>query len=141
MLFRMRCTATLRVGSETVTAKEVTRRLGLTATKAFEADAPVSSRTATPRGASIWLLESSLPDSAELADHLRALLDKVEPVADELAMLVSGGCWTDWFCFVESEATEHAVELDSELLRRLASLPGDLLIDACGGDDDPEDED
>jgi len=42
----------------------------------------------------------------------------------------------DWFCFVESRAMEHAVELDQQLLARLAALPGPLLIDTYGADED-----
>jgi hypothetical protein len=44
----------------------------------------------------------------------------------------------NWYCWVESHATEHAVELDRQLMQRLLTLPGDLWLDVCG---DGEDED
>jgi hypothetical protein len=47
--------------------------------------------------------------------------------------VVERGYVSNWFCCVGSSATEHAVELDRALLKRLLRLPGDLWIDA-GGD-------
>ncbi|MEV6825320.1 hypothetical protein [Amycolatopsis sp. NPDC051102] len=40
----------------------------------------------------------------------------------------------DWFCLAASQATEHAIELDRPLLRRLLAIPGDLLLDTMGDD-------
>jgi hypothetical protein len=37
--------------------------------------------------------------------------------------------------FGESHATEHAIEFDRPLLRRLLAMPGDLLLDVMGDDD------
>ena len=60
----------------------------------------------------------------------------LEPVADELWSLVAEGWTADWFCYLGSGALEHAAEFDRELLSRLLALPGDLLIDVYGDDDD-----
>lgn len=75
-------------------------------------------------------------EPSELAEHLIELLDVVEPLTGRLVDLVSDGYRMDWFCFVEARALEHAVELDQPLLARLAALPGSLLIDTYGADED-----
>nr|WP_071587968.1 DUF4279 domain-containing protein [Pseudofrankia inefficax] len=136
----MRTTATYRlVGPDGLTAAAVTQRLGLQPTKAFEVCTPVSSRSRSIRGTSGWLLQSSpqVESGVELETHLHRLLVLLEPLAQPLWDLVDAGYWANWFCFVASEATEHAVELDRRLLSRLLALPGDLWIDSCG---DPDDE-
>jgi hypothetical protein len=44
----------------------------------------------------------------------------------------------NWFCHLASHATEHAADLDRQLLQRLLALPGDLWLDLCGDDIDDE---
>jgi Domain of unknown function (DUF4279) len=88
------------------------------------------------RRVSAWLLSSDLPADGELADHLHRLLDRLEPKADTLWQLADQGYVADWFCLAASHATEHAVELGRPLLRRLLALPGDLLLDVMGDDED-----
>ncbi|MGW4059365.1 DUF4279 domain-containing protein [Amycolatopsis sp. NPDC004747] len=74
-----------------------------------------------------------MPDG-EVTDHLHWLLDRLEPKTDTLWQLTDHGYVADWFCLAASQATEHAIELDRPLLRRLLTLPGNLLLDAMGGD-------
>jgi hypothetical protein len=122
-----------------LTAAAVTRRLGLQPATAFEADTPVSRRRAPrTRGYSLWLISSSPDVEADvgLGVHLRRLLAILEPVAAPLWELANAGYEANWYCFAASHATEHAMELDRPILRRLLALPGDLWLDVCG-DDDP----
>ncbi|MBE8522516.1 hypothetical protein ILP97_34365 [Amycolatopsis sp. H6(2020)] len=69
-----------------------------------------------------------------MADRSFVLLDRLEPKADALWRLTDQGYVADWFCLATSQATEHAIELDRLLLRRLLALPGDLLLDVMGDD-------
>ena len=125
-----------------LTAAAVTRRLGLQPATAFEADTPVSRRRKAPRtrGYSLWLISSSphVEPDVGLGVHLRRLLAILEPVAAPLWELAEAGYEANWYCFAASHATEHAMELDRPILRRLLALPGDLWLDVCGdGCDDP----
>jgi hypothetical protein len=132
--------ATFRLhGTAALTAAAVTARLGIQPTRAFEAGTPVSRRRLTPvRDASLWLLTASpqLNGGTELSDLLHGLLAILEPVAAPLWELVNAGYQANWYCWVASHATEHAVELDRQTLHRLLALPGDLWLDVCGDDTD-----
>ncbi len=129
--------ATFRLsGDATLTAAFVTRRLGVVPTKAFDAGTPVGSRSGRIPSHSQWSLSSQETD-AELHEQLGRLLQALEPVTHALWELTDAGYVANWFCWVASHATEHAVELDRGLLTRLLALPGDLWLDVCGdGEDD-----
>jgi len=137
----VRTTATFRVwGDAGLTAAAVTQRLGLQPTAAFEAGSPVSRRSTATRDSCLWLLKSSagIESGVELATHLQRLLIILEPRAERLWGLVQDGFQANWFCYLASPATEHAAELDRQLLQRLLALPGDLWLDVCGDDVDDE---
>ncbi|WP_083715271.1 DUF4279 domain-containing protein [Amycolatopsis keratiniphila] len=132
----MRTGATFRIsGDHGGSATSVTRQLALEPSQAFEVGEPVGRRPGTVRRVSLWLLSSDLPPGGELADHLHWLLDRLEPKADAVWQLISEGYVADWFCLAASHATEHAIELDRPLLRRLLTLPGDLLLDVMSDDE------
>lgn len=139
ILAAVETTATFRLsGDATLTAAEVTRRLGISPTRAFEAGDPVSSRSATPRGSSLWLLTSSpsIEAGTELVEHLHRLLGILEPMTGPLWELVRAGYHANWLCYVAPHATEHAAELDRRTVQRILALPGDLWLDVCGDDKD-----
>jgi Domain of unknown function (DUF4279) len=127
--------ATFRLGAHdaALTAAAVTRRLGLQPTQAFEAGTSTR-RSPHTRDCSLWLLSSSeqLELDVDLSEQLRRLLAVLEPVATPLWELIDAGYEANWYCWVASQATEHAVELDRTVLRRLLALPGDLWLDVCG---------
>jgi hypothetical protein len=134
-------TAAFRLsGNETLTAAAVTRRLGIQPTRAFEAGAPASSRSAATRQGSLWLLTSSpgIETGTELAEHLHRLLAILEPATAALWELARAGYEANWLCYVASHATEHAAELDRQTMQRVLALPGDLWLDVCGDDTDHE---
>ena len=112
----------------------MTRQLGLEPSQSFEAGDRVGRVSRAIRRGSLWLLSSDLPPGSELADHLHRLLDHLEPKAETLWQLTDQGYVADWFCLAASQATEHAIELDRPLLRRLLAVPGDLLLDTMGDD-------
>jgi hypothetical protein len=89
----------------------------------------------------VWLLSAStdIETGVELATQLDRLLVILEPVTALLWDLVEAGYEANWLCYVASHATEHAAELDRQLLGRLLTLPGDLWLDIAGdGRDDCE---
>lgn len=86
----------------------------------------------------MWTLGSAAnpEDNVELADQLRRLLTVLEPLTAALWDLVGGGYMANWFCYLGSGSTEHAAELDRDVLHRVLALPGDLWIGAYPEDDD-----
>ena len=136
----METRATFRLtGGTGLTAAAVTCRLGIQPTRSFEAGDRYSSRSASTRDASLWLLSSNpeVEADTELSEHLNKLLATLEPVTARLWELESEGYDANWYCWVASHACEHAAELDRTILKRLLALPGDLWLDVCGdGTDD-----
>lgn len=131
----METTAAFRLsGNATLTAAAVTKRLGIQPTRAFEVGDPVSSRSASTRTGSLWLLSSSpgVQTGTELAEHLHRLLAILEPATDALWELASAGYDANWLCYIASHAAEHAAELDRPTMQRMLALPGDLWLDVTG---------
>jgi len=128
----MRTTAAYRIsGNMTLTAADVTARLGIRPTRALEAGDPISSRSGRPRESSVWVLSSSpgIETDTELTEHLHRLLAILESVAPVLWELTQAGYEANWFCYIASHATEHAAELDRLTMQRILALPGDLWLD------------
>jgi hypothetical protein len=128
---RVRTLATFRLsGPPGATSGAVTDRLRISPSRSHEMGEPVG-RLGGTQTHSAWLLESAPgpQDDIELADQLRGLLTRLEPVTAALWELVGEGYWANWFCYLGSRSTEHAAELDREILQRLLVLPGDLWID------------
>lgn len=135
----METSATFRLwGNADLTAEEVTRRLGVPPTRAFEAGTPVIPRSTATTDHSLWSLASAphVQAGVELDQQLRRLLVVLEPVADRLWERASDGYEADWYCWIASHATEHAAELDRNTLRRILALPGDLWLDVCSDDNE-----
>lgn len=85
----------------------------------------------------VWLLSSapSPQEGVELAESLRVLLDRVEPVANRLWALAADSYTITWRCYLGSRALEHAAILDRVVLTRLLTLPGDLWLDVYPDDE------
>jgi hypothetical protein len=136
----MKTGATFRLfGGTGLTSAAVTERLGITPTRAFEAGSQPRPRSAA-RTSSGWLLRTEVEAGVELTVQLERLLSQLEPHAATLWALTEAGYDANWFCYVASHATEHAVELDRDLLARLLALPGELWLDVSGDavDDDAD---
>jgi hypothetical protein len=123
-----------------LTAEAVTRKLGVQPTRAGEEGDRVGRRSTARRTESLWLICSApgIEEGVELGEQLGRLLAVLEPVSGALWELADAGYEANWYCWVESHATEHAVEIDRQLMQRLLALPGDLWLDVSG---DEEDED
>jgi hypothetical protein len=136
----VRTRATFRlVGADGhLTAENVTARLGIEPTNVGEAGTRVGQRSRAIRPVSHWAFSASgsIEDGVELAEQLNWLLAVSEPHAAVLWDLADAGYDVNWYCWVESHATEHAVEIDRQLMTRLLALPGDLWLDVCGDGED-----
>jgi hypothetical protein len=114
-------TSTLRVTSATATADELTAALGMNPTEAHERGTLASPRNprSQRRQRAVWLVDSSVPDEAPLADHLRwavELGERIRARADGLPDDWSGDIVIGW----TPERDQESVYLDAELLAALA---------------------
>jgi hypothetical protein len=78
---------------------------------------------------SVWIYESPLPDSSELHEHLAKLLELLESKQAAIDAVRDRIASMDIFCMFSSENGQGSAELNANLLRRLADLRIDLLID------------
>lgn len=123
--------ASLRISTDESALEFVTEALGVASTRQHivgERRSPRNPQSSTFEQ-SIWIYESTLPDSAELHEHIESILTLLEAKAlamDNVRGRISG---IDIFCKFSSENGQGAAELKVELLRRLADQRIDLLID------------
>jgi hypothetical protein len=121
--------ASLRINSKTLSAQEIEKALGATATKKFEIGDLVSKRNPTlKRSESLWLLDSGIATSMRLEEHLIPLLAFMEEKRQALAAIRSQ-CEVDLFCGYSSESGQGNMVLTAKTLERIASLHVDLCID------------
>ncbi|MEU7005417.1 DUF4279 domain-containing protein [Streptomyces sp. NPDC046332] len=120
----------LRITSRTVTAEEVSGRLGITADQQFERDSLTSPRN--PAGArretSIWIRRSGLPDDSELTDHVRALVELVDGRREELASL-SVDCNLELCLGFGSDNGQGGCVLPARLLAEVGAIGLDVVLD------------
>lgn len=127
-----RTKACLRIGSTAGSAAHITRTLGIAPSSSHDVGQPRSHRDPRPWTSTHWALDSDLPDTRSLEDHLAHLCDEVEPHAAGLSRLARDGYDIDWFCFVDIENGQGGVSLSPALLQRLAALPVELDLDIHG---------
>jgi hypothetical protein len=135
---RTRATFRLFGNDSDLTAAAVSHQLGVQPTLIGEVGTRVGRRSRVVRAGAVWGVSSGagIDDDVELADQLDRLLGLLEPHTAALWQLVESGYEANWFCYVASHATEHAVEIERHLMQRLLALPGDLWLDVCGDGED-----
>lgn len=110
--------AAVRIVSTTKSVDEISAVLGL-----------VPSRTATgkteqtelERRESRWFLDSTLPDSFQIEDHVRHLLDVLWSKRDEISTL-KNSIEIDLWCTVSSGSGFAGIVLDGPILERASAL-------------------
>jgi hypothetical protein len=121
--------ATFSVFSDTLTHEEIGEKLGIQATRTHAKGEPRSARKQSgvwPHSA--WHLGSPLGYSANLADHIKSLLDSIEP---KLAVLkaISAQCHPILLqCGFSSAHGQGGFTLDSDTLARISKLGVSLSV-------------
>ena len=78
---------------------------------------------------SAWHLESPLGDDRNLAEHIKWLLDAIEPKLDIVRTLSAEGNRVRLFCGVASASGQGGFTLDSDTLLRISRLGISLSLD------------
>jgi hypothetical protein len=120
--------ACVRFGAPDLDPDAVTVALGLAPTEAHRRGEPRRTRRATITGkpptyrVGIWWLDSPLPTSATVQEHVEWLLDRLEPRAEEVRKIAATGIKPDFFVSVLPLSTQFGFELSPEVMRRIAAL-------------------
>jgi hypothetical protein len=119
--------ASFRLRGPEFDAGEVTQLLGISPTEAFSAGESYGDGI---RHRSLWLLSSrDQLESTDLRDHLTWLLDRLEPVQEEIAALLrQANKRADFRCVWLSATGEGGPILSGALMGRLAGFGLNLSI-------------
>jgi Domain of unknown function (DUF4279) len=126
-------TASLRVSSARLLPTVITEALGRKPTRSGERGSLMSPRNpdSQKREVSFWLLESELPESAELEDHVASLLSIVEERSTQLQQ-IRGLCDIDICCAFFSKQSQGGFFFSVDLMRRVVAIEADLVFDIYG---------
>ena len=121
--------ASLRVFSDSMTAAELTARLGEPSTS-YERGDPVSSRPgASTRRRAMWCVESGLDRSRTLDEHLATIADRVEE-RHEAFESIRDRCDIDVFCGIFSgDDGQGGFVIEPSLSDRLARFRLPVVFD------------
>jgi hypothetical protein len=120
--------AGLRIFGETLQPEEIGLALGLKATHTYLKGELMRPGHTSVRQESGWLLDSPLSKRSDMVDHLKWLLDSLEPKRDVIREL-SRKYRIDFFCGFASMNQQGGFTLDSVTLARLAELGVPLELD------------
>lgn len=121
---------TLRIISKTHSIKDITIALGLGPDNGFDKGSLASPRNSKSqrRDTTVWLLESGLGSERPPEDHIIALLDRIAGVRDSVRLL-AGSDTIELLLGYGSETGQGSCVIESELLKELADLGLDLVLD------------
>jgi Domain of unknown function (DUF4279) len=122
--------AALRVMSEILDPDEVTARVGIDPTEAHARGTPKSRRDprSARRRSSIWLLESGLPRTASLREHLDSLSRSIRPHLRKFTSL-TGEATIDFFIGLNLDPGQSSFEIDDSFLQMCGVLHAKLIFD------------
>jgi len=135
--------ATFSVFSDMLTHEEIGEKLGIKATRTHAKGQPRSARRPSimwPHSA--WHLGSPLGYESNLADHIKWILDAIEPRLEAIRELSPKCHPIHIMCGFGSENGQGGFTLDSNTLARLAKLDMPLIVDLHPpGPSEPDDGD
>lgn len=76
----------------------------------------------------LWILDSGLPPSRTLQDHVDELLSLIES-NERLLEGIAGKCTLDIFCGFSSDSGQGGLVVTALSLRRMGALGVDLILD------------
>ncbi len=112
--------AALRIADVPNLHSAISRRLEVEPTRCHVAGDLAAAATGRRWPNSVWVLESPLPESARLNDHLRWLCPLLTTHRDFLRSLVESGAAVDVFCGYRSTAENAGFEIEPDVLEALS---------------------
>jgi len=121
--------ACFRIFGDTLQPDRASEELGIRATNSgLKGEILSSSRLKKPLLSSVWILESPLDKQVPLEEHLKWLLDALEPKI-EIICRIAKQYETDFFCGFSSDNGQGGCTFSVVLLERLARLGVPLVLD------------
>jgi Domain of unknown function (DUF4279) len=124
--------ASFRVMGAALDPEKVTRITGLAPDEAHRRGDP--KRRGNPWREGLWTVSSSLPDGGNhLEDHLRWLLDRLEPKAPALRrMYAEEDLRADFWCFYSMGQANSSLGITPSTLAGIAAIEAELCLDVYG---------
>ena len=121
----------LRISTSNLTISEISLILGEQPTESVEKGKLISTRSPTPRfhQETLWFIESGLSSNETFDTHLEKIAEFIETHISVLQELISKGCDIGIYCSFTTFNGQGGLLLSSEVLKKLAMLPIDLMID------------
>jgi|LSQX01.3.fsa_nt_gb hypothetical protein len=125
---------TFRIMGDELEPSKISILLGISPHQSHKKGEPNTSKTKkgkivsySPFNSGLWLINSNLPESSCLEDHINSILTCLEPVKDKLKQLSYDGYKMDIYCgyFTGEQA---GFNLNNLVLQRMANLNVDFGI-------------
>jgi hypothetical protein len=120
--------ASFRIAGDTLDPKEISSCLEIEASLSGVKGELVRSGLPAVRRTSVWVLRCPLEKSAPMEEHLKWLLNLLEPKAG-IIKGIADRFFVDLFCGFSSENGQGGFSLDARLLQRVAHLGVALSLD------------
>ena len=120
--------ASFRIVGDALEPGEINEMLGLQATRSGRKGEFAGSLLGNLSQISFWLMDCPLDFRLPMEDHLKWLLERLEPKADAINALAERFS-VEFFCGFSSGNGQGGFELDCTLLERLAKLKAFLVLD------------
>lgn len=131
-----------RLIADTLDPVSVTKRLGLTPTNAYAkgemSPQGVVTGTSYVRRTGMWRLESALPRTADLNDHIGSLLNHLEQRASTIHEYRSIGYTVEFLCGLLLEHGNESVDLTSAVMARVSAIGATVSLDIYAPANDSE---
>jgi hypothetical protein len=122
--------AAIAISSSSMTPSQISNLLRIEPTNFHKKGSLVSERNINgpKRQRYLWLLDSKLPQTFSLEQHIQGLIEIIECQLEGFNEIL-GSCKCELYCGFSSGSGQGGFVLNSELLKRVASLSLDLVVD------------
>lgn len=120
----------LRITSRSLSASRISEIIGQQPTRSFDKgdEITVRGRQRGSREHTMWLLESPLPGSSPIEQHLDWVARFLHAHQSQLSLLETT-CDFDAFCLYSSDNGQGSICVSKSLIQRLRDFPIDLVFD------------
>lgn len=82
-----------------------------------------------PHKTGIWSINSELPETSSLEEHLTFLLETLEPMGDKVRELANDGYRVDFYCgFFVKHGAQGGFDISPEILERMGKMRINLAV-------------